>query len=267
MKLTKPLLLISTLFALTATIDAKPTGEELLKKNCASCHFLGTPTPEQIQSFKAPAMEAVLFHVKPAHDNNDAKTKAFIVDYAQNPKIKKSVCESNKVIKFGVMPSLKGKVSPEDLSTIADYLIKTYPTPKFVSLITEMQTNGKINSLKNSPFLINQSALPHLTKILLENWEKGTLNLTDEQKTKLLVVREETLTGVKKVKKALKELEEEVIELTVDEDSKLADIQPKVEAIAKLKAEATMIQLKCLKDSVAILTEEQLELLLPFWDI
>jgi len=266
MKLNKPLLLISTLFTLTATIQATPNGEELVKKNCASCHSLGVPTPEQIQSFKAPAMEAVLFHVKPAQDNDNEKTKAFIIDYAQNPKIKKSVCESNKVAKFGVMPSLKGKVSPEDLSTIADYLIKTYPTPKFVSMITEMQTNGKMNALKNSPFLMNQDALPHLTKILLESWEKGSLNLTDEQKTKLLAVRKETMSGVKKIKKALKPLEAEVIELTVDEDSQLKDIQPKVEAIAKLKAEATMIQLKCLKDSVAILTEEQLELLLPFWD-
>ena len=266
MNLNKPLILISTLFALTATAHATPTGEELVKKNCASCHFLGVPTPEQIQSFKAPAMEAVLFHVKPAQGNDDAKTKAFIIDYAQDPKIKKSVCESNKVVKFGVMPSLKGKVSPEDLSTIADYLIKTYPTPKFVSVITEMQTNGKMNSLKNSPFLMNQDELPHLTKILLESWEKGSLNLTDEQKSKLLIVRKETLTGVKKVKKALRALEAEVIELTVDEDSKMKDIQPKVEEIAKLKAEATMIQIKCLRDSVAILTEEQLELLLPFWD-
>jgi hypothetical protein len=266
MKINKPLLLISTLFALTATLQATPSGEELVKKNCASCHFLGVPTPEQIRSFKAPAMEAVLFHVKPAHDNNDAKTKAFMIDYVQNPEIKKSVCESNKVTKFGVMPSLKGKVSPEELSTIMDYLIKTYPTKKFVSTITEMLTNGKMNSLKNSPFLMNQDELPHLTKILLESWEKGTLNLSDEQKTKLLVVRKETLAGVKKIKKALKPLEAEVIEMTVDEDTALKDIQPKVDEIAKLKAEATMIQLKCLKDSVAILTEEQLELLLPFWD-
>jgi len=267
MKLTKPLILISTLFALISTAQATPTGKELVKANCASCHSLDVPTPEQIQTFKAPAMEAVLFHVKPARNNDDAKTKAFIIDYVQDPKIKKSVCESNKVAKFGVMPSLKGKVSPEDLATIADYLIKTYPTPKFVSLITEIQTNGKMNSLKNSPFLMNQDKLPHLTKILLENWEKGSLNLTDEQKTKLLVVRKETLIAVKKIKKVLKSLEEEVIELTVDEDATLKEIEPKVDKIAKLKAEATMIQLKCLKDSVAILTEEQLELLLPFWDL
>jgi len=267
MNLNKPLILISTLFVLSTTAQATPTGEELVKKNCASCHFLGVPTPEQIQSFKAPAMEAVLFHVKPAQANNDTKTKAFIIDYAQEPQIKKSVCESNKVAKFGVMPSLKGKVSPEDLSTIADYLIKTYPTKEFVSLIKEIQTNGKMNSLKNSPFLMNQSRLPHLTKILMENWEKGSLNLSDEQKSKLLIVREETLSGVKKVKKALRSLETEVIELTVDEDSKLKKIQSKVEEIAKLKAEATMIQIKCLRDSVAVLTEEQLELLLPFWDM
>ena len=129
-----------------------------------------------------------------------------------------------------------------------------------------MQTDGKMNALKNSPFLMNQDALPHLTKILIENWEKGTLNLSDEQKKKLLTVRKETLAGVKKIKMALRELEAEIIELTVDEEP-LKTIQPKVDEVAKLKAQATMIQLKCLKNSIEILTEEQLELLLPFWGI
>jgi len=263
MKITKSLFIATALLSLAHA--TAPSGEELVKKNCASCHSLGVPTPEQIQSFKAPAMEAVMFHVKSAQNNDPKKIKEFIVEYTQNPQIKKSVCESNKVVKFGVMPSLKGKVSPEDLATISDYLITTYPTKKFVKFISQMQTDGKMNALKNSPFLMNQDELPHLTKMLLESWEKGTLNLTDEQKKKLLVVRKETMSGVKRVKKALKELEQEVIELSY-EGEELSKVKVKVDEIAKLKAEATMIQLKCLKDSIEILDEKQLELLLPFWD-
>jgi mono/diheme cytochrome c family protein/Spy/CpxP family protein refolding chaperone len=262
----KPLFLALSLLTLSNMAQADNKGEELVKKNCASCHTLGVPTPEEMPTFKAPAMEAVLFHVKPAHKNDKEEVKKFIMDYVQNPDIKKSVCESNKVAQFGVMPSQKGKVSPEDLAIISDYLIETYPTQAFVSLIKEIKTNGKLNSLKNSPFLMNQDNLPHLTKMLIENWEKGALNLSDEQKKKLLVIRKETLTGVKKIKQELQEVEAEVLELLVDEEP-LKTIQPKVDQVAQLKAQATMIQLKCLKESVEILTEEQLEYLLPFWGV
>jgi len=264
--LNKSLFLPLTLLTLTTNIYGENKGEALVKANCASCHSLTVPTPEQIQSFKAPAMEAVLFHVKPAFQNDMKEVKKFIIDYVQNPDIKKSVCESNKVVKFGVMPSLKGKVSPKDLEIISDYLIETYPTKEFVSLISEIQTNGKMNALKNSPFLMNKSSLPHLTKILMENWEKGALNLSDEQKKKLLIIRKETMTGVKKIKKELNILEADILELLVDEEA-LKTMKPKVDQVAKLKAEASMIHLKCLKESVAVLNDEQLEYLLPFWGI
>ena len=262
--ITKPLFLILLLLASASATESK--GEKLLQEKCASCHSLGVPTPQELQIFKAPAMEAVLFHVKDAHNNDMKKVKAFILNYTQNPKLKESVCESNKVTKFGVMPSLKGKVSPEDLSTIADYIIDKYPTQEFVTFIKQIKTDGKLSALKNSPFLMNQSALPHLTKILIENWEKGTLNLSNEQKEKLLVVRKETMRGVKEVKIKLKKLEAEIIEMSIDGEE-LSRVKPKVDEVAKLKAKATMIQLKCLKDSIETLNDEQLELLLPFWDM
>jgi hypothetical protein len=265
MNIIKPLFIGLTLVTFNSLATAS-TGEELLKTNCASCHMLSVPRPDQIPTLKAPAMEAVLFHVKAVFPKV-ADQKAFILDYVQNPVESKSVCESNKVTKFGVMPSLKGKVDVKDLESIADYIISSYPSKKFVSMITQMQGNGKLNGLKNSPFLMNQEALPHLTKILVEHWTKAKLGLTSEQKEKLLVVRKETMQGVKKIKKALSILEAEVIEMTVDEDVELKSIQGRVDEIAKLKAQATMIQLKCLKESVHILTEEQLEFLLPFWDV
>ena len=266
MKFTKSMLLTMTLVALSPLAHASKNGEELIKAKCASCHILTVPTPEMIPTLKAPAMEAVVFHLKGAMNNDNKKAKAFILDYVQNPDVAKSVCESNKVAKFGVMPSQKGKVSTDDLSTIADHMINNYPSDKFVKMINAMLTNGKMNSLKGSPFLMNQDALPHLTKILIENWDKATLGLTDEQKTKLLVVRKETMAGVKKIKKALAPLESEIIEALVDEEE-LKSMQPKVDEVAKLKAEATMIHLKCLKDSIAILTEKQVELMLPFWGL
>ena len=243
---------------------AIPLGEELTQKKCASCHMMEIPKPEQLADLKAPAMNAVLFHVKLAHSEKEEQQK-FIMAYVMNPEIAKSVCESNKVQKFGVMPSQKGKVTKEELVKIADYLIEAYPKDAFVAMIKEIQTNGKMNALKSSPFLLNQDEFPHLTKMLIENWDKGALGLTKEQKEKLLVVRKETIAGVKKIKKALKPLQEEVLDLMYEEEE-LSKLQPKIEAVAKLKAEGSMIHLKCIKETLAILTDEQQELLLPFWD-
>ena len=261
MKITKTLFFTLTLLNIT---NASPTGEELTKTKCATCHMLEVPKPNTISTLKAPPLHAVLFHIK-SEIENPIEQKKFIMDYVINPKASKSVCESNKVKNFGVMPSQKGKVTQEELSLISDYVIKTFPTPKFVQMITSMHKNGKMHGLKNSPFLMNQEALPHLTKILLQNWDKAKLALTNEQKAKLLVVRKETMKGVKKIKKALKPLETEVIDMIVDGED-LTKIQPKVDEVAKLKAQATMIHLKCLKDSIEVLTDKQMEYILPFWD-
>ncbi|WP_309497877.1 hypothetical protein [Sulfurovum sp.] len=240
------------------------TGEVLTKTKCATCHMLTTPTPAMIPTMTAPAMDAVMFHINLSMSDKE-EIKAFIMDYAVNPKASKSVCESNKVRQFGVMPSLKDKVSQEDLSVIADHMMENFPTPEFVVMIKEMQTNGKMNALINSPFLINSDALPHMTKVLIENWDKGTLALSAEQKEKLLLVRKETMTGVKNIKKQVKVLESEIIETVVDgEDVK--SVNSKIDEVAKLKAEATKAHLKCIVDTIEILNDEQMELLFPFWD-
>lgn len=256
----KTLLLLS----LTSTLMFASTGAELTKTNCASCHMLTTPTPDMIPDMTAPAMDAVMFHINLVMQNKKG-IKDFIVDYVQYPKASKSVCESNKVQNFGVMPSLKGKVSEQDLATIADHMIATFPSPEFVAMIKEIQKNDKINGLINSPFLLNREELPHLTKLLLKNWDKAALGLTDEQKEKLLIMRHETLTAVKEIKQKVKVLEDEIIEEMVDGET-LEKMYPKLDAVAKLKVEATKVQLKCLRESMKILNDEQIEFLLPFWD-
>ena len=250
--------------ALLNVANATPTGEALIKSKCTMCHLPTTPTPEQIQTLKAPPFDSVLFHAKDAL-GKESEVKKHIVEFTLNPNISKSVCESNKVSQFGLMPSQKGAVTKEELKKIADYLYENYPKKKFVNLINEMQTNAKLNALKNSPFLMNRDALPHLTKILMHHWDKEALHLSKEQKKKLLLVRKETLMGVKKIKKALQPLQSEIMDLMYD-GANLKIIQPKVEEVAKLKAQATMIHLKCLKDSIEILTDEQMEYILPFWD-
>lgn len=255
---------ILLVFSLTSTIIFAASGEELTKRNCASCHILTTPTPDMIPTMKAPAMDAVMFHINLVTTDKKEK-KAFIMDYVVNPDASKSVCESNKVQSFGVMPSLKDKVSEKDLAIITDHMIENFPTPKFVAMIKEVQKNDKMNALLNSPFLINKENLPHFTSLLIKNWDKAKLGLSDAQKEELLIIRKETKTGVQKLKIEIEELEAEVIEAMIDREAP-SSVESQVDEIAKLKAEVTKIHLRCISNTIAILNDEQIEFLLPFWE-
>ena len=256
----KTLLLLAT----TTTVILASTGSELLDKKCASCHMLEAPEFHQIPTLKAPAMDAVVFHINLAMEDEKEK-KAFIIDYVLNPDASKTVCESNKVAHFGVMPSQKAHVTEEELALIATEMLATYPHAKFSAMIKEMQTNDKMNALKTSPFLVNHEGLPHMTKLLVQNWDKAALGLSKEQKQKLMIVRKETLSAVKKIKEQLKPLEDEISEAMIDrEDPKTMD--KNLSEIAKLKLEASKVHLKCIAETTSILSEEQVAFLLPFWE-
>lgn len=113
---------------------------------------------------------------------------------------------------------------------------------------------------KQSPFLIT-GELPHLTKILMQQWDNTTLHLTEDQKPQLLVVRKETMAGVKNIAPKIASLQKQVTEgifigKTPDE------LHSIVQTISKLKAEATMIHLKCIFDTSNILNQQQLDILL-----
>ncbi|EIF51018.1 c-type cytochrome [Sulfurovum sp. AR] len=241
------------------------SGVDLVKSKCATCHMLEKPTASMIPELKAPPMEAVMYHTKLVM--NDQETmKAFIADYVINPEAKKSVCESNKVQQYGVMPSLKGSISQEELSKISDYLIEHYPSKAFVDMINEIQRNDKMNALQNSPFLINKEALPHMTKLLIKHWDKQTLGLSDEQKKKLLIIRHHTIGEVQKAKRNIDTLETELMEaLFMDEESPKS-LDNKVDAIAKLKASVTKVHIRCIAETLEILDDEQINYLLPFWE-
>lgn len=254
---------IVLLVTVIGTLGFANSGEKLIKEKCASCHTLEIPQMEMMPDFVAPPMDAVMFHMKDVITGSD-NLKAFIDDYVFDPDVSKSVCESNKVQKFGVMPSQKGKVSREDLALISDYMIATYPREKFVRHLKEMLKNDAMTALKASPFLINAEYLPHFTKLLVEHWDKAKLGLTDAQKQKLLVVRKNTVSGVKKIKKQTTFLEFEISEAMTDRES-VESIEKQLDELANLKKEATKIHLKCISDTTSILSDEQVAYLFPMW--
>ena len=121
--------------------------------------------------------------------------------------------------------------------------------------------SARDNQQKNqSPFLIT-SGLPHLTKLLMQQWENPTLHLTKEQKTQLLVVRKGTITAVKNLTPKIIALQKQVTDGIFLRETP-DDLDSVVQTISKLKTEATMIHLKCIYDTSQILSQQQLDILL-----
>jgi mono/diheme cytochrome c family protein len=100
------------------------SGEALFAANCTACHV--TQHPEDESTLKAPPIMGAVRHVKEKYPTKEAAVK-FMVDYIQNPAKEKAACEPRSIERFGLMPSLKGAVSPEDLEKIAAYVYDTYP--------------------------------------------------------------------------------------------------------------------------------------------
>ncbi len=121
------------------------------------------------------------------------------------------------------------------------------------------QGSGKGKQNSNSPFLIT-GKMPHLTKLLMQQWDNPELHLSDEQKSKLLVVRKETIGSAQGLGKEIAPLEKQVTEAILSGEEPDA-LQSLVQTIAKLKTEATMVHLRCIYNTNKILTQQQIDFL------
>lgn len=115
-------------------------------------------------------------------------------------------------------------------------------------------------SLMAKPPFLSQGYIPHYTKKIAKNWDNDFLDLTAEQKTKLIKVRKDTMKAIGNLKTKLQPLEQELA------DKVVSGVPPKqlrnlVKQIAKYKEAATMVHLRCVSNTQKILTKEQLDLL------
>ena len=126
----KSILLILIYFSLSAT-------EALYDKHCVSCHFKQQITFEQMkaqkQHLKAPPISVVMERIKEFimvkiddEDVQKAVATAYMKDYLLEPSIDKGICHANCYVQFGEMPSMKGKVKPEELDEIVSWLYDSY---------------------------------------------------------------------------------------------------------------------------------------------
>jgi len=112
---------------------------------------------------------------------------------------------------------------------------------------------------KPKPFLI-QGKLPHLTMMVKMMWDDQDLALTPTQKQKLLKIRKETISGVQKLKKKIMQLESKIVTAS-NQGANPASLKKDVYKLANMRAQATMLHLKCIYNTRKILTEEQRDIL------
>lgn len=110
-------------------------GEVLYEKKCASCHqkFISMDTLKknflddnnQLLKLKAPTVNQLSYRLKqrigdPKGDNDihRMEVSAFITDYVYYPERDKSVCLADVMKHFKTMPSLKDKVTEDELEEI-----------------------------------------------------------------------------------------------------------------------------------------------------
>ena len=114
-------------------------GQEIFEKKCASCHKGYIPMSQLKENFldhnntllklTAPTLNQLSYRLKqrigdPKGDNDmhRMEVSAFISDYVINPDRDKSVCLEDVMQHFKTMPSLKGKISEEELEEVSTYI-------------------------------------------------------------------------------------------------------------------------------------------------
>jgi cytochrome c len=152
-------LLFASIFFAGCSENNSPSlnGKKLLKQDCVKCHNLDMP-PKTFENEKAPPMMAVSFHI---FDFIKAATPAdrlpnaieFVVDFVQNPAVSKSFCDKESLKTYGLMPSLKGKVSENELRAIAHYVFTHYTKD---NLLAEMKKIQQIREMPKGELLARQ---------------------------------------------------------------------------------------------------------------
>ncbi len=116
-------------------------GYSVYQKHCSQCHVEMMEKQEvlkKLHTLKAPPMVEVANRLREniiiADEDDDVKrrvTIAFIKDYIENPSVQYSMCHPMAIEKFGIMPSLKGKLSEEERQNVAEWIIDRYKNLKF----------------------------------------------------------------------------------------------------------------------------------------
>ena len=104
--------------------------EELFNKYCSKCHatVLGVTNDggyENSYLTPAPYVADLVSKLKEKTGSKE-KFEEFIKEYIQDPDKRKTLYGKKAIKKFGLMPSLKGTMSDEEISGLANFLYEKY---------------------------------------------------------------------------------------------------------------------------------------------
>jgi thioredoxin-related protein/cytochrome c553 len=154
-------------------------GEEVYQKVCAKCHEAYIPADKLTKNFlednntllhlKAPPINQISYSMKEKIGDPNAdedirrmEVSAFIADYIIYPDKQKSVLPPYVKKYFATMPSLKGKLSTEDIEAISSYV---YDYDKKIndekSIHYESFDNAYEKAKKENKIILIKATAPH----------------------------------------------------------------------------------------------------------
>lgn len=104
--------------------------ESLFTKNCATCHTTSIGVEVNLAGdykniYEAPYIGDVVIKLAQKSETKE-KFIAYVGDYINDPDMRKSLYGKKAIKKFGLMPSLKGAMSDEEVTDLANYLYEKY---------------------------------------------------------------------------------------------------------------------------------------------
>lgn len=118
--------------------DIYNRGEMIFDNKCNQCHEKSMPIPLLMKNFieennetlklKAPTGNEISFRLKQQIGHKDdiefqlIQTTDFVKDYMFNPDLAKTICLEGVIRHFEVMPSMKGKITEEEIEDVTHFL-------------------------------------------------------------------------------------------------------------------------------------------------
>lgn len=113
-------------------------GEQIFDNKCSECHVKSmnigllmknfVEEDNKLLNLKAPTGNEISYRLKSQIGSKDdiefqlMETGDFLVDYLYNPDIKKTICLHAVIRHFDTMPSMKGKITEEEIRTVGHFL-------------------------------------------------------------------------------------------------------------------------------------------------
>lgn len=125
-------LIKNSIILLTFSLSLFGGGAEIYEKDCASCHtkiLKKDYVLKHMKELKAPPMIEVIQNIKTELaiiDDEDIERKvalAFIRDYIKYPDMMGGFCSPFVYDLLGEMPSLKGKISQDDIDEVTNWIM------------------------------------------------------------------------------------------------------------------------------------------------